>query len=348
MTPRPGSALLAAVLLMSLGVACGDGDEPGPAAGASSSAAAEPSDSPAEPPAETESALPEAVPVDDARGETIHAEPFADFMVAAADLAWVSGVAPGLVAYDTAGEIVHQVDFDSQVVQAMATDGQSVYAAGVHPDALLVVDAKTGKETARVPLDATPLEESSVAARAGTAWVLVDIAAPKLVVVEGGKVTGTLAAPQGALAARFGFDSLWVTAAGGQVARLDPADGRVLATYAVGVGARFLTVGDDAVWTLDASDGAVSRVDPQTGAVAQVLVSERPINGGDIAADQGAVWAQTAYGVTRVDPATVTATHLIKITPGSGSVAATADWLWISDHDHLAVHRVPLDYFNSS
>ena len=118
---------------------------------------------------------------------------------------------------------------------------------------------------------------------------------------------GTLAAPDGALAARFGFGSLWVTLAGGKVAPGRPRHGKVLATYEVGVGARFLTVGDDAVWTLDASDGTVSRVDPETGEVSSVLVSDPPISGGDIAADLGAVWARTTSGVTRVDPATVDA-----------------------------------------
>ena len=39
----------------------------------------------------------------------------------------------------------------------------------------------------------------------------------------------------------------------------------------------------------------------------------------------------------------MTPTDRIRITPGSGSVAAAAGWLWLSDHDHLAVHRVPLD-----
>ena len=218
-----------------------------------------------------DSSLPPDVSVEDADGETITAEPFADFMVAAGGCVWVSGVDPGVVAYDAAsGEITKRVAFDSDVVQAMATDSQAVYAAGVGPDVLLSIDATTGEEIARTPLDAEPLEESAVAVHDGTAWVLIDPAEPRFAVVEGGVVTGTLAAPDGALAARFGFGSLWVTLAGSKVARVDPGNGEVLAMISVGAGARFLAVGDDAVWTLDASDGTVSRIDPESGEVSSV------------------------------------------------------------------------------
>ena len=336
------TALALAGLLL-LPTACGDDDPDRSGAAPSPSVTASDSE-PASPQPSDDSGLPPDVSVEDARGETITAEPFADFMVAAGVSVWVSGVDPGVVAYDAAsGEITTRVAFDSDVVQAMATDGHAVYAAGVGPDVLLSIDATTGEEIARVPLDAEPLEESAVAAHDGTAWVLVDPDAPRFAVVEGGVVTGTLPAPGGALAARFGFGALWVTLAGSKVARVNPRNGKVLATFPVGAGARFLAVGDDAVWTLDASAGTVSRVDPGSGVVSTVLVSDRPISGGDIAADLGIVWARTTSGVTRVDPATSTPTDRIRITSGSGSVAAAAGWLWFSDHDHLAVHRVPLD-----
>ena len=176
------------------------GGSPSPSASASGSEPAStlPSD---------DSGLPAEVSVEDAEGETITAEPFADFMVAAGSSVWVSGVDPGVVAYDAAsGEITKRIALKSAVVQAMATDSQAVYAAGVGPDVLLSIDATTGEELARAPLDAAPLEESAVAAHDGTAWVLIDPDAPRFAVVEGGVVTGTLAAPDGALAG-FPFTS---------------------------------------------------------------------------------------------------------------------------------------------
>jgi len=331
--------LAVAGLVLALAGCSGGGDRDTSAASSPSASSASPSDASGT----SGSGLPAEVTVADAGGSTIGAEPFADFMVAAGARIWVSGVDPGVVAYDAAtGEIVRRVAFDSDVIQAMARDSGAVYAAGAAPDVLLAIDAESGRVLSRTALGAEPLEESSVAAHDGTAWVLVDPDAPRFLVVEHGAVTRTVPAPDGALAARYGFDSLWVTVAGAQVARLDPKDGRVRATYDVGVGARFLAVGEDAVWTLDASAGTVSGVDPRTGQVQQVQVSDREIRGGDIAADLGVVWARTTGGVTRVDPVTLVATDRIEITPGSGSVAAAADWLWLSDHDHEAVHRVPV------
>jgi virginiamycin B lyase len=343
---RPGvRTVLALAGLVFLPLACGD-DNPDRAGAAPSPSVTASDSEPASTLPSDDSGLPPEISVEDAGGETITAEPFADFMVAANSSIWVSGVDPGVVAYDAAsGEITKRIGFDSDVVQAMATDGRAVYAAGVGPDVLLSIDAKTGEEIARAPLDAAPLEESAVAAHDGTAWVLVNPGAPWFAVVEGGEVTGTLAVPERAMAARFGFGSLWVTLDGGEIAQMDPRNGKVVATYPVGAGARFLAVGDDAVWTLDARDGTVSRVDPESAEVSSVLVSDQAISGGDIAADLGGVWARTTFGVTRVDPATMTSTDRIGITPGSGSVAAAAGWLWLSDHDHLAVHRVPLDSF---
>ena len=176
---------------------------------------------------------------------------------------WVSGVDPGVVAYDAAsGEITKRVAFDSDVVQAMATDGQAVYAAGVGPDVLLSIDATTGEEIARDP---ARRRAARGVGRGGARRDRVGPGrpgAPRFAVVEGGEVTGTLAAPDGALAARFGFGSLWVTLAGEQGRPGRPRQREGPGDLSGRRGARFLAVGDDAVWTLDARDGTVSRIDP--------------------------------------------------------------------------------------
>jgi hypothetical protein len=46
--------------------------------------------------------------------------------------------------------------------------------------------------------------------------------------------------------------------------------------------------------------------------------------------------------VARIDPRTRAVTHLIDLPPGSASAAATDDLLVITNHDHVAVHLVPL------
>ena len=124
---------------------------------------------------ETEEALPDAVSVADAGGETLDAGPDNDFAIAAAGGIWVTGVPPGLVRYEAAtGEVTHRVEVESAVVQALDAAGGRVWVVGLDPDVLLVVDDTSGEVVQRVALPADPLVESSLGASGDVAWVLVD------------------------------------------------------------------------------------------------------------------------------------------------------------------------------
>lgn len=54
------------------------------------------------------------------------------------------------------------------------------------------------------------------------------------------------------------------------------------------------------------------------------------------------MWLRTDSQVARIDPRSRAVTHLIALPPGSGSAAATDDLLVVTNHDHEAVHLVPL------
>jgi hypothetical protein len=51
---------------------------------------------------------------------------------------------------------------------------------------------------------------------------------------------------------------------------------------------------------------------------------------------------RTDSQVARIDPRTRAVTHVIDLPPGSGSAAAVDGFLLITNHDHDAVHVVPL------
>lgn len=51
---------------------------------------------------------------------------------------------------------------------------------------------------------------------------------------------------------------------------------------------------------------------------------------------------RTDSSVARIDPRTRAVTHLIELPPGSASAAAVDGMLLITNHDHDAVHVVPL------
>ena len=93
---------------------------------------------------------------------------------------------------------------------------------------------------------------------------------------------------------------------------------------------------------MNQGDGSVTRVDGTSGESETFAVTGSAIGGGDLTTGAGAVWLRTDSAVARIDPAERRVTHWLDLPPGSGSVAATDAAVWITNHDHLAVHQVPL------
>ena len=254
---------------------------------------------------------------------------------------WVSGVAPGVVRYDADGRITARARVAGDVAQALDNMPRTVLVPSLNPSHLLRVDATTGAVLGKVPLPASPLVESSVGAAAGRAYVLVEPSEPRIVVIEGDEIVEELPAPEGAVAVRAGYGSLWVPTTDHTLERYDLASD-AWTTIPVGPRPRFLDVGFDAVWVMNQGDGSVSRVDARSGAVEQIPITGEPIGGGDLTVGGSAVWLRTDSTVVRIDPRTRAATHVIAPPPGSASAAATDDFLLITNHDHDAVHVVAL------
>jgi DNA-binding beta-propeller fold protein YncE len=220
-----------------------------------------------------------------------------------------------------------------------------------YPDTVLRIDPATGQVTARIPApEPGVLPESSLAVTDDAVWALTgqfeDPEDRSLAAVDpvAGTVRDVCPAPPGAAAVRGGFGSLWVSVADGSVVRVDPGDGSTQATVDTGRGPRFLTVTEDAVWVLDNLDGTVSRIDPETDeVVATVTVSARSVEGGDIAAGEGSVWARTtAELATEIDTETNEVVRVLGPPAGSGSVAVAGGMVWLTAHDVLTTYRVPL------
>ncbi|KRF35059.1 hypothetical protein [Nocardioides sp. Soil805] len=286
--------------------------------------------------------LPDPLSLREVDGRTIRAEPFADFAVASGTGVWVSGVAPGAVRYDeTSGDVTARTRIAGAVTQALEEAGGEVYVPTSGPNTLLRLDASTGAVRARVRLPGSPAAEGVVGADRTAVYVLVDPLEPTIAVVRGDEVTDTLAAPAAAAGVRAAFGALWVPTSLGTIERYDLGTGE-WTTVTVGPRPRFLDVGFGAVWVMNQGDGSVSRVDGRTSEVETVPVTGEVIGGGDLTTGAGAVWLRTDTAVARIDPESRTVTHWIDLPPGSGSVAATDRALLITNHDHLAVHQVPL------
>lgn len=288
--------------------------------------------------------LPAALTLKDVRGRTIAARPFADFAVAAGTGIWVSGVAPGIVRYGDDGSITASAAIRGDVTQALEQSDGEVLVPSRFPNALTRIDATTGRTTSRVRFESGPVVEGAVGAIDDVAYVLLDEAdvggGALIAVVRADRAT-TLPAPEGAVAVRAAFGSLWVPTRTDTVERYDLATEEWRA-IAVGPNPRFLDVGYGAVWVMNQGDGSVTRIDVETDETEDIPVTGQRIGGGDLTTGGGAVWLRTDSQVARIDPETRRVTHLLDLPPGSGSVAATERALLVTNHDHLAVHLVPL------
>jgi hypothetical protein len=323
--------------------ACGEDAAPPTSPGPSASTADGPSPSAtatAEPSSLPAGDLPRPLSLEDVRARTIEAEPFADFTVASSDGVWVSGVAPGAVRYDARGRVTARTPVPGDVVQALAAAGGDVLVPSLAPDLLLRVDAVTGAVRDRVRLPASPLGEATVGAEGRRAYVLVDPLEPTILVVEGAEVVDRVKAPDGAVAVRAGFGSLWVPTTANTVERYS-LDDAAWTSIPAGPEPRFLDVGAGAVWVMNQGDGSVTRIDPASGESEQIAVTGERIGGGDLTVGAGAVWLRTDSSVLRIAP-TGDVTHLVELPPGSASAAATEAFLLVSNHDHDVVHLVPL------
>jgi virginiamycin B lyase len=305
-------------------------------------------------PARTTSAatLPASEAIADLGALTLEAQPFPDFALAVDGTVWISGVDPGIVGYDAGtGEVRSSVETDD-VPLAMEQGFGALWAgegSGAEIGTVVRVDTGSGTVAARVPMPSPGLRpESSLAVTDDAVWALVDgdDADNRLLVAidpATDSVRDTFRAPRAAEAIRGGFGSLWVATSQQSVVRVDPADGSTQATVDTGIGSRFMTVGDDAVWVMNQDDGTVSRIDPDTDTVvATVQVSDGRIPGGDIAAGDGAVWVRSESELaTAIDVATDEVVRVLGPAAGSGSIAVTPNAVWITAHDVLEIYRVP-------
>jgi len=342
--------LLTVMLLIAALAGCsGEDASPSPDAQTSAPSSTEPTSTdvtgpgPAGPTYLPAGELPNPLRLKDVGARTVKAEPFADFAVAVSGGVWVSGVSPGAVRYDDAagGSITARARISGEVVQALEATTSGVFVPVWDPALLLRLDAATGDVRARVKLPGRPISEATVGADGDTGYVLIDASKPRIAVIEGDRVVEEIPAPEGATAVRAGFGSLWIPTSNHTVERYS-LESKEWTTIAVGPAPRFLDVGFAAVWVMNQGDGSVTRIDARSGRTEALPVTGVPIGGGDLTLGAGAVWLRTDRQVARIDPESRTVTHLIDLPPGSASAAAADGLLVVSNHDHEAVHLVPL------
>ena len=122
----------------------------------------------------------------------------------------------------------------------------------------------------------------------------------------------------------------------GSVQRINPETNEIVATISTGIAPRFLTVGENGIWTLNQGDGSVSRIDPYTNKLMATIEVKVVGLGGDIATGAGKIWVRgnKAVFLVSIDPKTNAIINRYGPLSGSGAVRVTDDNnVWISSHD---------------
>src|SRR5919197_4021337 len=171
-----------------------------------------------------------------------------------------------------------------------------------------------------------------------------------LVSARTGKVVGD-ADVHDTAAVHFGGGSLWSVSSQGELTRIDPASGKVLATIGLGiVKPGGIACGKGSVWVTDANSPMLLRIDP---AVSQ-LVDHFPlptkgvetILTGGVAVGAGSVWVghgafNPGAWVERLDPRTGRVQHRFSILGGDASAVAFGDGaLWVASNAAGEVRKI--------
>ena len=133
-----------------------------------------------------------------------------------------------------------------------------------------------------------------------------------------------------ALALASGQSALWVATDNNELLKISPYTIVTSEIIKVGKSPRSIAFGEGSVWTLNAGDGTVSRIDPKTNKIASTIKLGAPVAGGQIAVGEGSVWVSApGLPLVRIDPRT---NHIVQqfAGEGGGAIVISQGALWIT------------------
>src|SRR6267154_3231912 len=190
---------------------------------------------------------------------------------------------------------------------SLAVGYRAVWVTGI--GVTYQVDEATGRIVRTISTPGTFPDgcRSGVAAGAGAVWVTHGCRGIYRIDPHSGRVTASLPVPDVGDSIAVAGGLVWVTNYHGDLLRIQPRNNKITGKPAfVGFGGWWMTPGAGALWVTDA-DGAITRLDPVTGAAAafgNYAVFDVS------AAGAGSLWSSQ---VKRVDPATGRVTASIPV-----------------------------------
>ena len=153
----------------------------------------------------------------------------------------------------------------------VAYAGGSAWVTSFDRNAVLRIDQATNKVAAVVPVGQGPI---GVVAGAGAVWV-ADWSGGAVTRIDPATNRATATIPvgpsEGPEGMAFGAGAVWISHKEGAVTRIDPESNSIVARIPVDREARYLAVGDGAVWVTSFDLGTVQRIDPATNRVVKTI-----------------------------------------------------------------------------
>ena len=229
----------------------------------------------------------------------------------------------------------------------VAADADHVWVANRGDDSVTEVDPET---KAVVGTTSAHTSVGGMAAGAGGVWI-ADSRGEKLVRLDPAFPSAARSIRAGARARGFDFaavnpvavgqGAVWVLAADGAIARVDPESYRIADTIPVGNSPTSIATGAGGVWVADAIDNTVTRIDP---ASANAVTTPTPVGQGPsaIAVGEGAVWVANTQDdtVSRIDPRSTAVTQTIPVGARPTGIAAAGGAVWVANSLGGTVSRI--------
>jgi streptogramin lyase len=267
----------------------------------------------------------------------------ADWVAITADAVWVGSTGPFAV---------HRIDpAANRVIASVTLPGEPCAGLSTGAGSLWVPMCTIPPSLAKVNLRSSKLEsifavgpaaaEGGVAYGAGSVWLIVNKSGDlERVDPRDGAILASFHVPPGSYNPVFSRGVLWVThAEGAELTGIDSATGKITASVATGTEPRFLTAGAGAIWTLNQGDGTLTRIDMGSKRAVTIPLGT-PGHGGDIAFSAGKVWTTMAKMPLSLIDASTTRLLCQWAGPGGDSLGIGHGAIWLTDYHAGTLSRI--------